>query len=395
MKTIILTIDDIRQIVNKVTINGLMDELIARLTEAFVRYDPACYVCPPRAGFTYSEPHTGLVEWMPIMAKGAEATIKVVAYHPANPQRHKLPTILATTSAYNTANGHLIGLADSTFLTAMRTGAASAVATRLLAKPGASVVGLIGAGAQAMTQLHALSRVTQVERVMVFDIDPETSHSFSERAGFMGVSVEVCSRAELGQLVQSVDILCTATSNEVGSSAVFPDVIGTKPWLHVNAVGSDFPGKTEVPLSFLQRSVVVPDFPEQALAEGECQQLDAAQIGPSLVDVVKRPSAYTQLASTTTVFDSTGWALEDQIALQMMMDYAAELKIGRFLQIESVSADPKDPFQFLKGRPTIEKNGTRNGVAEHDPDGHLQKNGQSHTIGKQNGRSTSVGAPRA
>ena len=363
MKTIILTIDDIRKIVHKVSLNGLMDELIDRLTDTFVHYEPANYVCPTRAGFTYTEPHTGLVEWMPIMETGAQATIKVVSYHPANPDEHHLPTILATTSAYDTSNGHLVGLADSTFLTAMRTGAATAVASRLLAKPGKGVVGLIGAGAQAMTQLHALTRIIDVERVLVFDIDPETSHSFSERAGFMGIPVEVMSHAQLDQLVQKSDILCTATSNEVGSGAVFNDV-AAKPWLHVNAVGSDFPGKTEVPLSFLQRSVVVPDFPEQALKEGECQQLDPAQVGPSLVDLVKRPLSHQHLTDETTVFDSTGWALEDQIALQMMMDYAAELKIGHFLQIEGISADPKDPFQFLKSKPKpAHQNGSLNGIA--------------------------------
>lgn len=362
MKTIILTIDDIRHIVNKVSLNGLMDEMIRRLTESFATYQPANYVCPPRAGFTYSEPHTGLVEWMPIMESGEQATIKVVSYHPANPDLHQLPTILATTSAYDTANGHLIGIADSTFLTAIRTGAASAVASRLLAKPGGGIVGLIGAGAQAITQLHALTRVMDVEKVLVFDIDPKTSNSFPERSGFMGIPVKTYAQSELDQLVQTADILCTATSNDVGAGAVFNDVV-SKSWLHVNAVGSDFPGKTEVPLSFLQRSVVVPDFPEQAMKEGECQQIDPEQVGPSLVELVKRPLFHQYLQTTTTVFDSTGWALEDQIALNMMMDYAADLKIGHFLQIEGNSADPKDPFQFLKSKPkTIHQNGSLNGI---------------------------------
>ncbi len=350
MKTIILTVDDIRHIAQKVSLNRLMDDLIERLTQTFATYESEKYVCPTRDGFTYDEPYTGLVEWMPIMAQGSQATIKVVSYHPENPNVHQLPTILATTSAYDTASGHLLGLTDSTFLTALRTGAASAIASRILARPNGGTIGLIGAGAQAITQLHALTRVFELKQALIFDTDPQTSHSFAERAGFLGVPVEVLSQSQLGELVSRADILCTATSNEVGVGAVFNDDT-CKPWLHINAVGSDFPGKTEVPLSLLKRSVVCPDFPEQAMKEGECQQLSPSQVGPSLVELVKRPSAYQHLTDTITVFDSTGWALEDQVAMQMMLDYATDLKIGHFLQIESVSADPKDPYLFLKDKP--------------------------------------------
>ncbi len=350
MKTIVLTIDDIRQIVNAVTLNGLMDDLIARLTDAFERYDPAQYESPARAGFCYAQPHVGLVEWMPIMAVGQQATIKVVGYHPANPDLHQLPTILATTSAYDTTNGHLIGLADSTFLTALRTGAASAVASRQLANPVNGVVGLIGTGAQAITQLHALARVFDVRHVLAYDIDPATAHSFAERASFIGVPIQPIAADRLNDLVTSADIICTATSIDVGAGPVFADG-DTKPWLHVNAVGSDFPGKTELPRSLLQRSVVCPDFLAQALKEGECQAISAEEVGPTLIELMQQPPR-ADLRATTTVFDSTGWALEDQVALDMMMEYAADLHIGHFLQIEGNAHDPKDPYAFVKSQPT-------------------------------------------
>jgi ornithine cyclodeaminase/alanine dehydrogenase-like protein (mu-crystallin family) len=352
MQTLILTTDNIRHIVQKVGLNTLMDDLIVRLREALAAYKPDNYVSPARAGFNYSTPHTGLIEWMPIMSSGNQATIKVVGYHPHNPQIHHLPTILSTTSIYDVSSGHLLALADSTFLTAMRTGAASAIASQYLAKPVNGTVGLIGAGSQAVTQLHALSRLFPVERVLVYDVDPETSASFAERVGFLGITIEDVSHSQLNWLVQTVDILCTATSVPVGEGPVFDDV-DCRPWLHVNAVGSDFPGKTEVPQSLLRRGVVCPDFLPQALQEGECQQLDPAEVGPSLVEVVQRPSAYHHLADTITVFDSTGWALEDQVALDMMLAYAADLGIGYHLQIEDTAADPKDPFLFLKDKAAI------------------------------------------
>jgi ornithine cyclodeaminase/alanine dehydrogenase-like protein (mu-crystallin family) len=133
METVILTVDDIRVIVQQVGLNGLMDEMIRRLEDAFACYDPQQTVIPARDGFSYTEPEMGLVEWMPVKGAGHQVTIKVVGYHPGNPSARSLPTILSTVSAYDTRTGHLFGLADGVFLTALRTGAASAVAARALA----------------------------------------------------------------------------------------------------------------------------------------------------------------------------------------------------------------------------------------------------------------------
>lgn len=99
--------------------------------------------------------------------------------------------------------------------------------------------------------------------------------------------------------------------------------------------------------------ILTTDFLPQAPQEGECQQLDPAEVGPSLLEVVQRPSAYHHLTDTITVFDSTGWALEDQVTLAMMMAYAADLGVGYYLQIEDTAADPKDPYLFLKEKAAI------------------------------------------
>ena len=101
---------------------------------------------------------------MPIYKKGAEVVIKVVGYHPKNPKNFNLPTILSSISSYDTKTGHLMGIADGVLLTALRTGAASAVASELLAKPESTTLGLIGCGAQSITQLHALSRYSNLKR---------------------------------------------------------------------------------------------------------------------------------------------------------------------------------------------------------------------------------------
>ena len=148
METIIVSTDDIRLIVHHMGIDTLMDEMIERLTAAFVAYDPSETIIPARAGFQYDRPNTGLLEWMPAMQTGSTVTVKMVGYHPHNPAFRNLPTILSTISIYDTASGHLIGLTDATFLTALRTGAASAIASKFMASPRASVIGLIGAGVE-------------------------------------------------------------------------------------------------------------------------------------------------------------------------------------------------------------------------------------------------------
>jgi ornithine cyclodeaminase len=312
-----------------------------------VQYDPARYEIPTRSGFTYHNPYLGLLEWMPVMQRGAEIAIKMVGYHPSNPGRNGLPTILSTISSYDSHSGHLIGLADATFLTALRTGAASAIATRALMHPESRVIGLIGAGAQAVSQLHALSRVIEIEHVLVYDLDPAVTYTFSQRVDFLGLEVSPVDIRDLPRLVSEADVLCTATSVEIGDGEVFLDR-DLKPHLHVNAVGADFPGKFEIPLTLLQRSFVCPDFPEQAFKEGECQRLEPDQIGAPLVEVMQQPGRYAYARQTTSVFDSTGWALEDQVAMQMLMDYAAELGLGTSVELESASDDPRDPYDFAR-----------------------------------------------
>ena len=140
----------------------------------------------------------------------------------------------------------------------------------------------------------------------------------------------------------------TKSSNDqpVNQGPVFQD-FDCKPHLHVNAVGSDFPGKFELPVAMLRQSFVCPDFLEQALKEGECQQLAKDEIGDTLVSVVQRSDNYESMRNRTTVFDSTGWSFEDFVVSNMFHQIAEELELGTKVEIESRSVDPKDPYAFL------------------------------------------------
>ncbi len=345
MKTLVLSVNDLSDIVRYLGLNRLMDEAIDRLASAFRDYDPGKHAVPVRDGFTYDAPKEGLLEWMPAMTLGERVTMKIVGYHPTNPDCTQLPTIISSSLSFDTSTGHLTGIVDGTFMTALRTGAASAVASRVLSDPQSSTLGIIGCGAQALTQLHAISRIFELKEVLLYDIDPSVSGDFCARTAVLGLQHVRMRPAPLQHVIRSADILCTATSIAVGSGPVFQDC-DLKTHIHVNAVGSDFPGKTELPVSLLARSFVCPDFRAQAMKEGECQQLVPEALGPDLAELVKNTETYRSKRRVSTVFDSTGWALEDHVISGMLFEYADSLKCGTMVELESIGSDPRNPYGF-------------------------------------------------
>ena len=345
--TLFLDASDVRSLALRVGVDAFMDDLIARLTDAIRRVDPAVTQVPPRSGVYYEQPEWGLLECMPAHVGEEGTTVKLVGYHPGNPERRGLPSVISTLSVFDTRSGHLRGLVDGTFLTALRTGAASAVASRVLAMPDSRTVGVIGCGAQAVTQIHALSRVFPIRTIIAHDIRQEAARTLAARITFLDVPVSVVGRESLMDLLTASDILCTCTSSAPGQGSLFED-FANQPHLHVNAVGSDFRGKVELPVELLRRCLVCPDFREQAMVEGECQQLDGPGIGPDLTTLIQNREAYSHAPSIPTVFDSTGWALEDHVAALMVLDYARDLGIGRHVAFECLFPDPADPYSLLR-----------------------------------------------
>lgn len=344
-KTLVLSGDNVNLIVDRFGLNKLMDRLIRDLERAILTFDHNITEIPIRSGFNYENENPGLVEWMPLHKKGKEVTIKIVGYHPRNPVVHSLPTILSTISSYDTATGHLKGLVDGVLLTALRTGATSAVASKYLAHPNSSTLGLIGCGAQSITQLHALSRIFDLKRVLLYDVDPQAIDTFRSRSEMLDLSIEI-SQASLGEIMKQSDIVCTSTSIDVGAGPLFNN-LETNRSIHINAVGSDFPGKTELPINLLKNSFVVPDFLDQAVIEGECQQLKANEIGPDLVKLAQNQMDFEYAKEMSTVFDSTGWALEDQVVMDLFLELAEGFNIGMELEIENTSEDAKNPYHFM------------------------------------------------
>jgi L-lysine cyclodeaminase len=327
--------------------DALMDAMIDRLRARYVDFNSAGVQARDRDGFRYDKPALGLLEWMPTHEVGGPVVVKMVGYHPTNPVQRLLPSVIATTSMWDTETGHLVAIADATLLTAIRTGAASAVATDLLAVTGPVTVGVVGLGAQAVTQVHAISRVRPIERIIGIDVDEHVAASFERRIAFLGAEVEVVPPERSLTLLGEVDVLCTCTSVEIGAGPVL-GFVEPRPWLHVNAVGADFPGKVELPLELLERAFVVPDVRSQCCVEGECQQLGPESIGPELPTLVRHAATAVHRRGEITVYDSTGWAIQDAVALQLAVEVADEHQLGMHIRLELLSSDPYDPYH----RPT-------------------------------------------
>ncbi len=338
---------DLARIVEHLGLDSLLDELIARLEQALQRHDEEITTTFDRAGFHYRKPDLGLLEWMPAMEVGRRVVIKTVGYHPTNPVQRALPSVLATTALYDTSSGRLLAVCEATVLTALRTGAASAIATDLLARPGRITVGVVGCGAQAVAQVHAVSRIREIDRVIAVDTDAEVAATLAERLAFTGLAVETVGPEQAGVLLDEADVICTCTSVDPGAGPVLPDG-DHRPWLHVNAVGADFADKVELPVAHLRRSLVVPDVVSQCKAEGECQQLSDDEIGPDLAHLVRNRDDAGAASTRPTVFDSTGWSLEDLVALELVLEHAEALDLGVVVDLQAAAPDPYDPYGVLR-----------------------------------------------
>lgn len=327
----------------------LLDQLIDRLRSTLRDYDQALLDTMDRTGFHYDTPGLGLVEWMPAMDVGRRVSIKTVGYHPSNPTKRGTPSVLATTSVYDTTDGRLLLICEATVLTALRTGAASALATEVLSRPEASVLGMVGCGAQAVSQIHAISRVRDLRKVIAYDRSPAVRNTLEARLKRLDldIDVQVISEDGLGTMMADIDILCTATTVDPGQGPVVPES-EYQPWLHINAIGADFPGKLEIPLTYLEAAALVcPDVPAQCLLEGESQQLSPSDLGPELPAVVRNSGEFRRYQDLLTVFDSTGWALQDLVVAELIDELARKLGVGLDVDLLPTADDPYDPYLAL------------------------------------------------
>ncbi|MFR9749655.1 ornithine cyclodeaminase family protein [Nocardia sp. 004] len=341
MDTLVLGREDLRRILDIVGADEIMDRVIDCLRRRLADLGRGdCVNSPARTGFTLMGDQPGVVENMPHYAHGDSLTIKTIAYSPHNGRKFNLPTVLGAVTRFEEESGMLTAIADATLITAIRTGAASSIASSLLANRDSTTFGIVGAGAQSVTQLHALSRVFDIREVLVFDTKSTMAESLPSRTPFLDANFVMTDPAEI---VRRADVICTATSVRPQDGPVIPDV-PHRPHLHINAVGADEVGKIEIPLSLLQRAFVCVDHLEQALAQGESQKLGRHEIGVTLDVLSANPHYADHCHDQLTVFDSTGFAFEDHHAFDVFLELAQELGLGEKLPIMLCPVDVCNPY---------------------------------------------------
>ena len=261
--------------------------------------------------------------------------LKVVSIYPDNPSEYNLPTTIATVLLNDPKTGAPLAIMDGTFLTAMRTGAVSGVATKYLARSGAKVAGIFGAGVQARTQLMAIAEARKLELVKVYDIDPETRERYTremgERLGLKVVPVDTPRAA-----VEGCDIIVAA------SSARTPVFDGT--WVeegtHINGVGSHSPDAREVDETTIVRSKVVADTREAVLAEAGDLMIPIADgvitgghIHAELGEVITGEEEARVTDQEVTLFKSVGLALQDVATATKVYDLCRQGGIGSSVEL--------------------------------------------------------------
>ena len=285
----------------------------------------------------------GVVELMPI-ADAHRFAFKYVNGHPAN-HRFGLPTVMAFGVLADVATGLPLLLAELTLTTAIRTAAMSALAAAVLARPGSRSMALIGNGAQSEFQALAFRDLVGVRELRLFDTDAVASAKLAANLADQGfASIHIAT--SIADAVRGADIVTTVTADKTKATILSPEMI--EPGMHINAVGGDCPGKTELHPEVLRAGPVFVEYEPQTRVEGEIQQMPADFAVTEFWRVLTGQANGRQSAEQVTLFDSVGFALEDYSALSFLHDSALALGLGEYLQLVPANDDPKDLFGLLR-----------------------------------------------
>lgn len=288
-----------------------------------------------------SHSREGVIELMPT-SDGVTYGFKYVNGHPSNPSRG-FQTVTAFGVLSEVHNGYPLFVTEMTILTALRTAATSAMAARHLARPNSTVMALIGTGSQAEFQSLGFRAALGIRTLRVWDTDPAAMQKFARNAEPLGFDVTVCSSA--AEAVAGADIITTCTADKTNATVLTDEMVGAG--VHVNAIGGDCPGKTELDARILDRGTVFVEFPEQTRIEGEIQQCDPTFPVVQLWQVIAGQAAGRTSTEQITVFDSVGFAIEDFSALCFAFAAMKDTDYVAYLDLIAEPADPKDLFGSL------------------------------------------------
>ncbi len=335
--TVYLGVEDVIRIVRQLGLPACIAAVAERIEADFLRWNDF-----DKSARLACHSADGVIELMPI-ADAAEFSFKYVNGHPKN-NRDGLPTVMAFGVLADVATGMPWLLAELTLVTAIRTAAMSALAARRLARPDSRVMALVGNGAQSEFQAIGFRDLVGVRELRLYDIDRRATAKLAANLVGQGLELRLCASA--AEAVKGADIVTTVTADKTCATIVTPAMV--EPGMHLNAVGGDCPGKTELHRGVLEAASVFVEFEPQTRIEGDIQQLPPDFTVTEFWRVLAGHHPGRHSADEVTVFDSVGFALEDYSALCWLRDAARALGIGGVVDLVPRSADPKNLFGVLR-----------------------------------------------
>ena len=348
--TLFLSPQDVATIVRRTGLKATLQGMATYLQQDFLRWNS--FDKSPRLA---AHSPDGVIELMPI-ADTKTFTFKYVNGHPKNTARG-LPTVMAFGVLADVASGYPLLVSELTLTTALRTAATSALAARTLARPNSRVMALVGNGAQSEFQAMAFHHLVGINEIRLYDVDPQATAKLVRNLQNNpdAASLRLVPCTSVAEAVRGADIVTTVTADKTNATIITPDLL--EPGMHVNGVGGDCPGKTELHADVLRAAKVFVEYEPQTRIEGDLQQMDASFAVTELWQVLSGQAVGRESADQITLFDSVGFALEDFSALRFVHDQAQALRLGADVALIPALDDPKDLYQLV--RPTAELRTTR------------------------------------
>ena len=290
----------------------------------------------------------GVIELMPT-SDGQVYGFKYVNGHPKN-MKEGLQTVTAFGLLADMRTGYPVMLSEMTLLTALRTAAMSALVARHLMPAGARVMAVIGNGAQSEFQCLGFKAICGIDEVRLYDIDPQATAKCANNLKGSGITVHSCDSPE--DAIAGAQIITTVTADKRLSTILTDNMVGAG--VHINAVGGDSPGKTELHRDILLRSRIFVEYPPQTRIEGEIQQLDPDHPVTELWQVMTGAAPGRTDVSQITLFDSVGFAIEDFSALRYIREKIRGTGFYTDLDMVADPDEPRDLFGMLmRAQPQI------------------------------------------
>lgn len=332
-----VSVEAMMQLIHRIGLDRMLIELADYIEEDFRRWP--LFDKTPRVA---AHSKDGVIELMPT-SDGISYAFKYVNGHPKN-MKEGLQSVTAFGLLADVDTGYPTLLSEMTILTAMRTAAMSAMAARHLAPKGATTMAMIGNGAQSEFQCLAFKAICGIDTVRLFDIDRAATKKLTRNLKGQGLTIVSCATPE--EAMEGAEIITTCTADKQFATILTDNMIGAG--VHINAIGGDCPGKTELHRDILLRSDIFVEFPPQTRIEGEIQQLPEDHPVTELWQVITGEAPGRREASQITLFDSVGFAIEDFSALRYIHDRLGETGLYQQLDMLADPDDPRDLFGMVQ-----------------------------------------------